>query len=336
MAVGLGALVAWGLAELGAGVVEDRWAADLAYVNRADLAVHQVAADPDVGIVLRPGAVAEFPAQCPWCDDPRRVSVNSRGLRGAADERPLRVVAIGGSFTYGAAVSDDATWPARLQERLTARGEWAVWNAGVSSHSTSQKLRRLALAVAEWEPDLVVLQVHNHGPAAWLPDSAPDAGERWRARPALLDENLDLPPSEAPGPAFFWRTRLGRTLLFGRERRVRAARGGSLTPRTIGRVDARARAAWDAAMPTAVPVVAFRPATGGGEAWWPQAGVPWLDLVGRSPVTGPEWTDIHPGRAAYSWVADELYEWLERRGCWAALERGESGGCVEDYSQNPG
>jgi lysophospholipase L1-like esterase len=322
MAVLGSVLVAEAVVRLGG--FETRLAQRLAYVNRADLPVHEAAEDPALSLRLRPGARADFPPNCPWCDDPRRVSVSPEGYRGATRPTDLRVLALGGSFTYGAAVSDDPTWPARLEERLRQRdGRWAVWNGGVSSWNTSQKLHRLAAIETAWQPALVVLQVHNRGPKAFLPDTAGQAGARWRARPDDLEENLDRPPSAMPGPALLWRTSLGRLLLYVREAKVRAGRNGALTPTVTERIDARSRVAWEAALEsTSTPIVVLRPAAGGGEPWWPDAGVPMLDLVGRSPTPEPSWTDIHPGREAYAWVAEELFDWLDRRGCWAALEAG--------------
>lgn len=309
-------------------LIEDRWAEDLVYISQADPPVHRPAGDGDLLIELRPGSQASFLEQCSWCDDPREVSINSSGLRGPeVTAASLRVLALGGSFTYGAGVSDERTWPMRLEERLRSRGhDWRVLNGGVSSYTSRQKLRQLELYLPAWKPDLVLMQVHNQGPRAVLPEQAANTGARWRAQQGALEENLDLPPSLAPGPHWIWRTSLGRALLYARERRVRAARGGAITPRTAARAGDATRAPWERRIRhLEPPVVVFRPPAGGGEAWWGDVGALYLDLVSRAPRDIASWTNIHPGAEAYDWVAGELYRWLDEAGCWGSLEAGAGG-----------
>jgi len=83
---------------------------------------------------------------------------NSQGFRGREippkSER-LRVVAVGGSTTYGANVTDGREWPARLGESLGPRFE--VLNFGMLGHSTVEHIALLSLVVPEYRPDLLVV-----------------------------------------------------------------------------------------------------------------------------------------------------------------------------------
>lgn len=105
---------------------------------------------PYLVAVPRPGARVEH----------RGVSYthNSKGFRGpepAPGSGRLRVVAVGGSTTYGANVTDGAEWPARLGELLGPRYE--VLNFGMLGHSTVEHLALVALVVPEYRPDLLVV-----------------------------------------------------------------------------------------------------------------------------------------------------------------------------------
>jgi lysophospholipase L1-like esterase len=83
---------------------------------------------------------------------------NSRGFRGpeiAPKSGRLRVVAVGGSTTYGAAVTDGSEWPARLAEMLGPRYE--VLNFGMLGHSTAEHIALVSLVVPDYRPDLLVL-----------------------------------------------------------------------------------------------------------------------------------------------------------------------------------
>ncbi|HWS52664.1 MAG TPA: GDSL-type esterase/lipase family protein [Pyrinomonadaceae bacterium] len=83
---------------------------------------------------------------------------NARGLRGpevGPKSERLRVVAVGGSTTYGAGVTDGREWPARLGELLGPRYE--VLNFGMLGHSTAEHLALLSLVVPEYRPDLLVI-----------------------------------------------------------------------------------------------------------------------------------------------------------------------------------
>jgi lysophospholipase L1-like esterase len=87
------------------------------------------------------------------------VSHNSLGFRGpeiALAKAPgtVRVVTLGGSTTYGAEVSDDATWPYLLGVELGR--PWQVVNLGVPGYTTVEHLIQTAFWLTDLRPDVAV------------------------------------------------------------------------------------------------------------------------------------------------------------------------------------
>lgn len=100
----------------------------------------------------RPGAHAEY----------RGIGYthNSQGFRGpeiAPKSERLRIVAVGGSTTYGANVTDGREWPVRLGELLGPRYE--VLNFGMLGHSTVEHIALMSLIVPEYRPDILIVHV---------------------------------------------------------------------------------------------------------------------------------------------------------------------------------
>src|SRR6185436_1319072 len=93
------------------------------------------------------------------------VNTNERGFRGGPVANPKppgrrRVVVLGGSAAFGVgASSDEATFPARLQAVLRARGgrDLEVVNAGAPAYVSGQELARLIFEVVDLEPDVVIV-----------------------------------------------------------------------------------------------------------------------------------------------------------------------------------
>src|SRR5215471_18633844 len=84
------------------------------------------------------------------------VTVRKDGFRSNGSEPsplPADVLVVGDSFTFGAQVSDDETWPACLERKL-GRG---VDNGGVGGYGTAQALRRASLKLAEKSYTTIVL-----------------------------------------------------------------------------------------------------------------------------------------------------------------------------------
>jgi hypothetical protein len=92
-----------------------------------------------------------------------RVRTNRWGLRGGdVAERPapgmFRILVLGDSFTHAAQVDDEATFTARLADRLAASGVRAeVLNAGVNGWGTDNAVLYYEQEGYRFEPDLVLL-----------------------------------------------------------------------------------------------------------------------------------------------------------------------------------
>lgn len=117
------------------------------------------APDPALGWVLRPsydGVHVEYDREVP-------TTTNAHGARGPAWDAAraaarVRVLALGDSCTFGRGVPDGATWPARLEAHLRARGaDAAVFNAGVEGYDTAQELEVLRRRAPLVRPTVVVV-----------------------------------------------------------------------------------------------------------------------------------------------------------------------------------
>ena len=215
----------------------------------ADLPLHRPSADPELLYELIPSLdrtvstaeAALSEEEAPYADDPRSMVTNKLGFRDSerAPAKPpgvTRILCLGGSNTYGAAVSQGRTWPAQLQRALAERGvaDVEVWNLGVDGYQTRQKLRLAERALAEWEPDLLLFQLANSGPRLVL-DGMQRAPEPWlTAARATRDygvysENLHLFP--APGSRLLpllMGSALARTVLVSVNRIHRSGLPGAL------------------------------------------------------------------------------------------------------------
>ena len=92
------------------------------------------------------------------------VTINSLGFRGAefAAKKPAgtyRIVALGGSTTYGTQLTDEHTYPFLLERELRQQlqsNRIEVINAGLVSATSAESLARFLLRVVGLEPDLVI------------------------------------------------------------------------------------------------------------------------------------------------------------------------------------
>ncbi len=167
---------------------------------------------PTRGWALKPG-LRELPVF-----DGKRLSTNSRGLRGAAEhdyEGPAaekRIVVLGDSFTFGEEVSDDETYAAQLARLLP---DVEVLNLGVHGYGHDQMLLYLREEGVKYRPDLVLL--------GFLPDDMERnlLGFRDYAKPRFVLPKgggpLELRDAPVPAPdamlaAEPWRSRFGDLL----------------------------------------------------------------------------------------------------------------------------
>lgn len=115
--------------------------------------------DPVLGWRLRAGARVRGRY---WSGPDRPARINSHGLRDAehTPAKPpgtYRIVALGDSFTYGAAVDYGQRFTEVLEERL-AKVE--VVNFGCSAYGPDQELLILEREGLDWDPDLVLCLIY--------------------------------------------------------------------------------------------------------------------------------------------------------------------------------
>lgn len=321
LAVLFGLASALALAEVGARLLalEDRWMPSLVFEMSSDVQVHRYASDPRLVYELAPSSQATFEDSAPWGDSPRTVTVNALGLRDP--ERPpakppgtLRIVCLGGSNTYGAAVNDGSTWPAALERALRAEGRSVeVWNAGVSGWMTPQKVVLAERAIAQWQPDVLLFQLFNTGPRnLFVPDGRLDWRRQVQGDPTLWRDHLRW--ASTPG---FHTSALVRAVVLAANRLDRdglepGARIEELevAARNRGRDSYRALRAAHPDLAMALVVV---PAGGHAEWWDEEIDGPVLDLRAIERPDLPGIDDIHPGADAYAWYGRELARLLSRR-----------------------
>jgi lysophospholipase L1-like esterase len=96
--------------------------------------------------------------------NPAQDDVNERGYRGPLHAIPkpegvYRIIALGGSTTYGHALSAVDAWPAQLERILHERGQpqVEVVNLGVPGYFSLDSLVNLATRGLALEPDLIIL-----------------------------------------------------------------------------------------------------------------------------------------------------------------------------------
>lgn len=79
--------------------------------------------------------------------------------RASAEARRPKIVALGDSLTAGLGVSQQESYPARLQQRLAQAGyDYEVVNAGVSGDTTAGGLRRVDWLLKS-KPEIVILEL---------------------------------------------------------------------------------------------------------------------------------------------------------------------------------
>ena len=105
------------------------------------------------------------------------MTTNSLGFRDksrrVAKQRGVyRIICLGGNFTYGTAVRNEDTFPARLEDLLNRKyaGHFEVWNAGIRHGTLAYQTALAEQASALYNPDLLLFQTGEGGPRAFLPE----------------------------------------------------------------------------------------------------------------------------------------------------------------------
>lgn len=126
-------------------------------------------------------------------------SINDLGFRGPPSSRRkppgvVRLVFLGGSNTFGPSVSDEDTYPFRLQRKLdrAAPGRFEVWNGGLNAYTLSQEVAYAERVLADFEPDVIIFQLTNRGRRAFHQHDR-DFAKLFRKNSELYPENIPPP-----------------------------------------------------------------------------------------------------------------------------------------------
>lgn len=126
-------------------------------------AVFQV--DPVYGLKMAPG-LKGYNKEKEYI---QRFSLNSLGFRDKEHtakkaDNVFRIICLGDSFTWGAGVEEDKTYPRELERNLNGNAiniKYEVFNWGVSAWGTSQQFLCLKEQALSYNPDLVILQYYK-------------------------------------------------------------------------------------------------------------------------------------------------------------------------------
>jgi len=112
---------------------------------------------------LSTASVAHPPACAPTDEQTRLDLALPRTARHLVAGKPIKIVALGSSSTFGAGASTSAaSYPSRLAEELARHfpgHEFTVLNRGVNGEEIADMLERLYSAVIAERPDLVLWQI---------------------------------------------------------------------------------------------------------------------------------------------------------------------------------
>lgn len=94
------------------------------------------------------------------------------GTQTFANEEPT-VLVLGDSLSAGYGIDVDQTWTALLQERLKEQGyEHRVVNASISGETTAGGATRIASAIINFEPELIILELGANDGLRGFPTSS--------------------------------------------------------------------------------------------------------------------------------------------------------------------
>jgi len=157
--------------------------------------------DPLLGRIPRPGVSVHDP------DHGVTITIGDHGTRSNGGTPPKAAhpitLAVGDSFTFGDQVTDDASWPAELEELLGER----VINAGIPGFGLDQTVLRAEQLATIYSPDTIIVSFIPHDIARC--EMSHFAGN---AKPYFeIDASgLRLQPPQEPSPPYL--ARLERAL----------------------------------------------------------------------------------------------------------------------------
>lgn len=125
------------------------------------------------------------------------------GMNASAAEQ--RILVFGDSLSAGFGIAVSQSWPALLGQRLTSLGSTAtVTNASISGETTAGGRSRLASALAQFKPTVVILALGANDGLRGLPVAAMKdnlgamVAQAKRSRASVLLVGMRLPPNYGP------------------------------------------------------------------------------------------------------------------------------------------
>ena len=122
----------------------------------------------------------------------------------ADDAAGATVLVLGDSISAAYGIQREQGWVSRLRERLAAAGDWQVINASISGETTGGGLARLPDALAEHDPEVVIIELGgNDGlrgyPVARIRDNLNRVVELVQDTGAVpLLVGMQIPPNYGP------------------------------------------------------------------------------------------------------------------------------------------
>lgn len=300
------------------GLARDRLlVASALYYQDSHPEMYRVARDPFLHYEPRPGR-HEFGSVTYTVD-----ALTTRGPTRPRRKPPgtLRILAAGGSTTFGFDVGDDATWPAKLEAALggRARRPVEVWNLGVEGYVLSQVSERVRALSPALEPDLVLVQLYNAGRRPFLPGGALSLSRAVLADDDAVRENFtgwraDVPPGDVAGNVRRFRgsraERAARALERLRADAQSSRYGDELSLVRSARMVAEARSRGVEVVFVLIPA-----ARDAARYYREHLGVPARNLI-ELDASGlpPAWGDCHPPPDGLAWIARRVADELESRG----------------------
>jgi hypothetical protein len=181
-------------------------AASLFYVRGGSIAQHRTSDDAFLHYELNPSSHSRFGNAD---GSTFTVNVDALGARYPTHARAkppgaFRILAFGGSTLFGANVDDEETMAAAMERRLnrsaapTSNPRFEVWNFGTSAYNLAQAAHLARKHLADLDPDLIWVQLHNRFPRPFYSASEGEEEAVFRAL-AERDEpmlNENFPPPE--------------------------------------------------------------------------------------------------------------------------------------------
>ncbi len=184
-------------------------AGSLFFIRGGAIAEHRTSDDPFLHYELNPSSHTTFVKAD---GGTFTVNIDALGARLPTHARAkpsgvFRILAFGGSTLFGANVNDEETMAAAMERRLNrssaanSNRHFELWNFGTSAYNLAQAAHLARKHLADLDPDLLWVQLHNRFPRPFYSESEGKDEEVFRAflekDESMLNENFP-PPAWIP------------------------------------------------------------------------------------------------------------------------------------------